>query len=50
MPDVHVPKTKRKKKKVKDFKRQLYHDVIYDVLAPVRYAQRTGGFWAVHKG
>lgn len=50
MPDVPVPKAMRSKKKVKEFKRRLYHDTLYEVLRPVRQAQQAGGFWAVHKG
>jgi hypothetical protein len=49
-PELTLPKTHRKKAAAKRFKRKLYHDALYDVLRPVRRAQKDGGFWAMHKG
>lgn len=50
MPKLEVSKAVRGRKKVKSFKRQLYHDVLYDVLRPVRRAQEAGGFYASLRG
>lgn len=49
MPAPEVPKSKRQKAKVKEFKRALYHSVLYDVLRCVRQAQKAGGFFARHQ-
>ena len=50
MPKLEVSKAVRGRKKVKSFKRQLYHGVLYDVLRPVRRAQEAGGFYASLRG
>lgn len=50
MPELTIPKSHRNKKRVKDFKRELYHRTLYDVLRPVRQAQKRGGFWAKLNG
>ena len=50
MPHVSISKAKRGGTKYKSFKRQLYHDTLYDVLRPIRHAQKCGGFFAMHKG
>jgi hypothetical protein len=50
MPELTIPKSHRSKKRVKDFKRELYHRTLYDVLRPVRHAQKRGGFWAMLNG
>jgi hypothetical protein len=50
MPKLDASKNARKKKKFKNFKRQLYHDVWYKLLKPVREAQNKGGFRALWKG
>ena len=50
MPELTVPKSHRQKKRTKDFKRELYHRTLYDVLRPVRQAQKQGGFWAMLNG
>jgi hypothetical protein len=50
MPELTIPKSHRQKKRVKDFKRELYHRALCGVLRPVRQAQKRGGFWAMLNG
>ena len=50
MPSLSVPKKQRQSKAFKEYKRTLYHDTLFDVLRPVRHAQRAGGFYATHNG
>ena len=45
MPEVAVSKAT---KKTRAFKRDLYHEAIYDLLAPIREAQKCGDFYWVN--
>jgi len=50
MPGMPTPKALRKKEVAKSAKRQLHHDVLYEVFRPIRQAQQAGGFWALCNG
>jgi hypothetical protein len=44
-PDLGGSKSTRDRAKFKRYKRKLQHDLIYEIMAPVRQAQADGGFY-----
>jgi len=45
-PDLGGTKDEKKKTGYKRFKRELYHLVMAEILAPIRDCNKAGGFWA----